>query len=473
MVQRQAKADRSSEKLKKISDFLTEIDKSDAIPEDITDRPGDFLREFYEVWYLNGGLEGGKPRNSIRRMRNEWLVGSSFVKSLHPKLKGQVKIGRRDGQRLIDLFLSRWEYVGSLRKDDVVTSDGYVPFPSKNIATLATNLVDAIFGLDSTVVLLPKPVIDDEPEDDSVTRSVRSYKSLIQESDALITVSSRRSVLGPSASEGMRLWWHLIDDLATNGSFQDKTFIWVIDIGSRQVEDEGSFADFYNAGLLALHFAAFANFLSEHDQDKLGYGPVGRRLSLPNDERRMKRWQWLLDHGVVVVRAREHTELTQLYEKEDAASIGVRLQNIGIDSSHALPRTVPSAWASALSGFYNKTIEDLADATLSVAYKKDGWNKADLRYSAATSKVKYLSEFFDVDQEAWSVDVIELDSPGKYYDEIYRLIYFASTYRLSRGISSNRDCMLAASFLKAIGLEVVRIDDFIRVFGIIERTAAL
>ena len=452
-----------------ISSLLAKIDTSGEIPEAITDRPSEFLREFYEAWYVNGGLEGGKPRNSIRRMRNEWLVGNNVVRSLHPKLKGQVKIGRRDGQRLINLFLSRWEYVGSLRKDEAVTRDGYVPFPSKNLSALAMNLVDAIFGLDSTVVLLPKPVIDEEPEDDSATLSVRSYKSLIQESDALITVSSRRSVLGPSAAEGMRLWWHLIDDLATNSSFKEKTFIWVIDIGSRQVEDEGSFADFYNAGLLALHFSSFANFLSEHDQDKLGYGPVGRRLSLPNDERRMRRWRWLLNHGVVVIRARGHVELTALYEDEDAASVGMRLQNIGIDSSHALPRTVPSAWAGPLSGLYNEAIEDLADATISVAYKKDGWGKTDLRYSAATSKVKYLSDVFDVDQEAWSVDIIELGSPGNHNDEIYRLIYFASNHRLSRGVSGDRDCMLAASFLKAIGLEIVRIDDFMKMFGIMER----
>ena len=460
---------KSDANTERISILLSKIDSSGEIPEEITDRPGEFLREFYEAWYVNGGLEGGKPRNSIRRMRNEWLVGDNFVRSLHPKLKGQVKIGRRDGQRLIDLFLSRWEYVGSLRKDEAVTSDGYVPFPSNNVSDLAINLVDTIFGLDSAVILLPKLIIDEEPEDDSATLSVRSYKSLIQDSDALITVSSRRSVLGPSASEGMRLWWHLIDDLATNNAFKEKTFIWVIDIGSRQVEDEGSFADFYNAGLLAMHFSSFANFLSEHDQDKLGYGPVGRRLSLPNDERRMKRWQWLLNHGIVIIRARGHVELSQFYEEEDAASKGMRLQNIGIDSSHALPRTVPSAWASSLSGLYDKPIEDLADATISVAYKKEGWGKTDLRYSAATSKVKYISDFFDVDQEAWSVDIIELESPGSHNDEIYRLIYFASNYRLSRGTTSDRDCMLAASFLKSIGLEVVRIDDFMSIFGIMER----
>ncbi|MEM9628944.1 MAG: hypothetical protein AAGA21_22130 [Pseudomonadota bacterium] len=469
MARSTAKKDVSTPTAERISSLLSQIDRSGEKPADITDRPGEFLREFYETWYVNGGLEGGKPRNSIRRMRNEWLVEENSVRSLHPKLTGQVKVGRRDGQRLIDLFLSRWLYVGSKRKDEAVTEDGYVPYPSIDLPALTANLVDAVFGLESSVILLPKPSKEEIAEDDSITASVRSYKSLIEESDALITVSSRQSVLGPSPSEGMRLWWNLIDDLATNDVLKEKLFIWVLDIGSRQVEDEGSFADFLNAGTLALHFSALANFLSEHDQDGLGYGPVGLRLGLPNDERRLRRWQWLKDHGVVVVRSRGHLELTELYREEDAASADIRLQNIGIESSHALPRTIPSAWAGALEGFYNRPIEGLADTTLSVAFKKEGWGKTDLRYWAAASRVKYLSDFSDIDREAWSVDIIELGSPGSYTDEIYRLIYFASNHRLSRGKSNNRDNMLASAFLKTIGLEVVRVDDFIRMFGIVER----
>ncbi len=469
MARKKARIDDARDRVTRIAALLTDIDRSSDIPNDIVEHPGEFLREFYEAWYENGGLEGGKPRNSIRRMRDDWLSGDNAVRSLHPKLTGQVKLGRRDGERLIDLFLSRWEYVGSRRRGTDVTDDGYVPFSSIDVSKLTANLVDAIFGLDGTGVLLPRPSREEVPEDDTVSRSVRSYKSLIQESDALITISSHRSILGPSASEGMRLWWHLIDDLATNSAFKDKTFIWVIDMGSRQVEDEGSFADFYNAGLLALHFSAFANFLSEHDQDKLGFGPVGRRLSLPSDERRLKRWQWLRDHGVVVVRTRGHRELIHLYDEEDEALKDIRLQNIGIDSSHALPRTVPSAWANSLNDFYHRAIDDLADTTLSVAYKKVGWGKADLRYSAAASRVKYISDFFDVDQEAWSVEIVELASPGNHNDEIYRLIYFAATHRLSRDKNNDRDYMLAAAFLKTIGLEVTRINDFIRIFGITER----
>ena len=41
----------------------------------ITDAPGAFLWEFYKAWVENGGQDGGKNRNSIRRMREVWLTG--------------------------------------------------------------------------------------------------------------------------------------------------------------------------------------------------------------------------------------------------------------------------------------------------------------------------------------------------------------------------------------------------------------
>ena len=470
MARRKPEIETPRDTTERVAALLAAADRSGEIPDEIVDSPGKFLREFYETWYQNGDLEGGKPRNSIRRMRDEWLTGEQTVRSLHPKLKGQVKLGRRDGQRLIDLFLSRWEYVGSRRKDDAVTEDGYVPFPSTDISALRNTLVDAIFGLDSTVVLLPKLEKDIEPEEDAVTQSVRSYKSLIQESDALITVSSRQSVLGPSASEGMRLWWHLVEDMATHDVYNEKVFIWIIDLGSRQVEDEGAFAEYCNAGLLALHFASFGNFISAHDQDAEDHGPVSRRLSLPNDENRLKRWEWLKSHAVVVVRTRGHSALSRLYEEEDRSLEATRIQQgTGLDASDALPRIVPSAWARSLSDFYRQPIQDLADATLTVAIKKEGWAKNDLRYLAATSRVKYIPDFDDVDQEAWSVDITELPSPGSHNDEMYRFVYFGALHRLSQGNASNRDQMLALAFLKSIGFEIIKIDDFIAIFGRIER----
>ena len=305
---RRAKAESQEDLIKKIGDLLTEIDRTGTVPDEVKERPGQFLRQLYEAWYENGGKAGGKPRNSIRRMRNEWLVKDKHVRSLHPKLTGQVKFDRHDGRTLIELFLSRWEYVGSRRKDDAVTADGYVPFASQDLDCLVEVLLSAFFGPagheNSTTILFPSYEADDVEDDPVVQYSATSYKSLISQADAVITISSRRTVVGPSPAEGMRLWWHLIKSLTRDHETKDNLFIWVIDIGSRRVEDEGSFAEYLNAGSLALHFSTLARFSSEYDQVELNIGPMGRRLSMPDDRQRLSRWQWLKTHAAVVIRTR-------------------------------------------------------------------------------------------------------------------------------------------------------------------------
>ena len=453
------------EAVSKITTLLTDLDKTGDVPDKIVDRPGKFFREFYEAWYENGGLEGGKPRNSIRRMRNEWLVGDSAVPSLHPKLQGEVKLRRRDVDILTRLFLARWEYVGSRRKDDAVTPDGYLPFPSLNQDQLTNSISDGIFGQKgqekkSTILLPTMKFANSENES-----AILDYMTFARDADVIVTVSPRKSILGPSAQEGMRIWWHLFEDFFLDEKIDDKIFVWVIDIGSRQVEDEGSFDEYYNAGLLALHFSAFANFGSALDQKQENAGPISRRLSLPDSGKRLERWRWLKEHAAVVVPTRGNKDIEKLYQDEDEPLKTIRLQHNRLNVEHVLPRTMPSIWSKPLEDLYKTRISDLAETTLSLAYKKLPSNQITIRYLAAADKNRLDSR--SDDGETLSVTAIELPSPGIRYDEAYELISFACAYRLARD-RNDPETKFAMAYLKLSGCEILRIDDYIRFFGIVE-----
>ena len=94
----------------RVTAALEETDRTGRVPAFVRENPGQFLRDMYDVWHRQGGKEGGRWRNSIRKMRDEWLVGRNTVPSLHPKLMGRVKATRSDARALIDLFLTRWRY---------------------------------------------------------------------------------------------------------------------------------------------------------------------------------------------------------------------------------------------------------------------------------------------------------------------------------------------------------------------------
>ncbi len=468
---RRARSESQDDLVKKITGLLTEVDRTGTVPEEVKERPGEFLRELYEAWYENGGKAGGKPRNSIRRMRSEWLLKDKHVRSLHPKLTGQVKFDRHDGQTLIELFLSRWEYVGSRRKDDAVTVDGYVPFASHDLGRLIMTLLDAIYGETGndggTTILLPKTETEDAKAPTPVQDSEKDYPAFIREADALITISSRRTILGKTPAKGMRDWWESLKDLSQDDQTKDNLFIWVVDIGSRQAEDEGAFAEYLNAGSLALHFSTLARFSSELDQDDKpdhpDVGSMGRRLSLPDDRKRFSRWQWFNDHAAVVIRARSDTSIEAIYREEDAPLDSLRVKGLGLSAEHILPRTVPSNWASRLEKFFGHYVSDLADASLAAACKKEtSLETHDILYLAA----KEQNTGVDKD-DALDLDIVELPSPGHHYDDAYRLIYLASRYRLSRN-KELRDEKLAIAYLRQIGFEVLKVVDFMKFFGNVE-----
>ncbi|MEM9378227.1 MAG: hypothetical protein AAGA72_18570, partial [Pseudomonadota bacterium] len=62
---------RTAEELQaeRVEAALYEAGQTGHAPRLVTDNPGQFLRDMYEVWHRQGGKEAGRWRNSIRKMR--------------------------------------------------------------------------------------------------------------------------------------------------------------------------------------------------------------------------------------------------------------------------------------------------------------------------------------------------------------------------------------------------------------------
>ncbi|MGI9503698.1 MAG: hypothetical protein ACR2RE_11660, partial [Geminicoccaceae bacterium] len=186
-----------------------------------------------------------------------------------------------------------------------------------------------------------------------------------------------------------------------------------------------------------------------------------------DDSQRLARWEWLTSHVAIVLRARGHTEIQSQYADEDQLLEMRQVGHLDLSAEHVLPRTVPPAWSRPLRRFYGAAVDDLAEATLSVVYKEKAKKLNDVRYFAAASSLESVPKPISLETEAFSLETIELPSPGKNYDEAYRMILRATRHRLSSD-NKNRDDALAAAYLQSLGFQVLRVRDFIKNFGEIE-----
>ncbi len=465
----------------KITRLLTQIEQAGDIPPELVRAPGEFLREFYDAWVENGGQEGGKNRNSIRRMRLDWLTGPREVKSLHPKLSGRVKITRDDAAALIELFLGRWQF-GAKGKGRGLTEDGYRPFPCRQPARLREQLLAALFPSNQSQALLLPPRLE-ELAAGQAQSDFNTIFTLYEQADAVIVLSRHQSSVGASRIEAMRAFWNYLKYL--HDYFHDHAimFIWVVDIGSREVEDDEAWREFSNFEHLKSQFRSFASFDSVLDRLEDGTAEATsssaihdaflRGLKIPEEGRRERRWKWLCARSVVVVQNLRHDEFDRLYADEDDYARKVRTKDIGVSAEYVLPSTLPYAFGrqKAFYDLYGRSVESMADATLSVLFRKDGWRAPtgpddlqDVRYFAAAA----VPGDHRQEPREWSSTLrwAELESPGAVYDEAQRIVYWAARHRLRKlageHAPDSQDWAIALAYLARLGFRVLRLPEFLR-----------
>lgn len=475
-------------RVEKIRSALTEIEETGVMPDCVTATPGAFLWEFYKAWVENGGRDGGKNRNSIRRMRDVWLTGEHDVKSLHPKLTGRVRVGRDDARALMSLFLRRWTFVGVKDGDWILTADGYAPFPCRDCRKLCDQLLDAMYADGSEQadagLLLPARVGVDELT--SASDDWNEIAKLYGDLDALITLSRHNSAVGPTPWDTIRLFWHYMNYLYETIGDNDTIFIWIIDIGVRQVEDESAWKDFLNFEMMKTKFRAFASFDSESDphddvegerRDSSTAARSGihdaflRSITIPEEGHREKRWKWLCERCVIVIQNLRMEEFEHLYEDEDQQAGKFRLRDIGVTAENILPSMVPPIWAQnrELRELYGRDLKEISDATLTVHYHHDVSNLEHddpdcVRYFAHAPNRSRTDET-TYDTAARSK---KLESPGEHYDEAMHLVYWAARHRLKkirgdRDDSDQHQWQIAVAYLRNQGFRVIRLQEFMRI----------
>jgi len=453
---------------------LEETDRTGRAPMLIRENPGQFLRDMYEVWHHQGGKEGGRWRNSIRKMRDEWLVGRQSVPSLHPKLMGRVKVTHSNARALVGLFLERWRYGEGGDALTSMTSDGYVRFPAFDTRKLRDGLVEGIMKQIAPRQGLALPLQVDER--DSVKETERRWvdvEKVMHECDALITLSRHKIAVGASPWQTIRSVWHMLNHLFEHDQskgFPDRLFVWVIDLGSREVEQPEAFEEYFNAGLLALQLASFANFDTTKGYEGEGRPQLLSRLTIRESIRRDELRRWLAERAVIVVQNLRLEEINFADTEEEKRLSTVRLKDIGVTAEHVLPSATPRAWGRELRHLYGREIA-AADATFTVFMRQSGWRVGDksypIRYFAHTPLRPTRNGGATSQAPAeWITRSEELMAPDANYDDAVRLLYWASRYRLGRDDSETSTVgWQALAYLRKIGFRVLTLPAFLRIFA--------
>lgn len=460
-------------KVERVNAALEETDRSGRAPAFVRENPGQFLRDMYEVWHLQGGKEGGRWRNSIRKMRDEWLIGRNAVPSLHPKLMGRVKATRADARALIDLFLTRWRYGEGDDALSSMTRDGYVGFDSNDLKRLRGGLLASLFRGDNrnANIAIPEQANGHDDQEETRKRWV-DVEKILYECDALIALSRHKIAVGPGPWQTINNVWHQLNHLweyDQRNEASNRVLIWVIDLGSREVEQPEAFEEYFNSGLLALQLASFAKFDSRPDGVASRSSALLPVLRIPESIEREQRWQWLSERTVIVAQNIRLEELDAEDKLEDEQLLRLRLKDIGVTGEHVLPSTTPRAWGRELRQLYRKEIA-ASDATFTVFLRESPWllddRQRNIRYFAHTPLQNNRQRTAPAGESDWQTHSQELRAPDDRYDHAFRLVYWAARKRL--GMVSDSSSSLgneSLAYLQKIGFRVLKLPTFLRIFS--------
>lgn len=457
-----------------VAAILKEAEDSGVAPQPVTDQPEEFLSAFYSAWVKNGGKHRGKNRNSIRKMIS-FLSGTSEVKSLHPKLKGRTKVKRKDAAAMIGLFLEKWEL--QQHGDPQTLTSLYVPFESSDIERLRSTLIEAMFPQGSAASRKGIALSLEDSGARGRPVSYDLYRDMLEENNALIVVSRHRIVQRHRTFDStLQMFWPILKSYTEIMDEQKcRYIIWILDIGTRNVQDPGSWQDYSNVQLLKSQLEAFSSFESYNDTEHYldshddSEDDLYRLFASSSKTERMKYWSILNQYASIIVTNLRDDEIIHLFPEEVTKQSHPRFRSYGLTSEHLLPRLLPVRWSN-IPHISNAEKDDLSDATFTVTLKlgdSEDRHRPSVQYSMLALDSKDTRP-----QEAKSkespVRQIELPHPGQEFDDAYRLAYHATRYRLKgdkikredeRSLGGN-----SINYLRQIGFEVLSIQKFFQLF---------
>ena len=190
----------------------------------------------------------------------------------------------------------------------------------------------------------------------------------------------------------------------------DRSLIWIVDPGDRDIYNDESLAALANAERLATFF---------------------RSVRLLSDENAEARWRWLSSHAVVLVGSVDRVVIDRIYashsEKFESISTDVDVVRRSVKYSHFLLDVSPPSWlrSTQFTKLYGENLQNLESSAFllylddaETCWRYFGYAPADPPILAKNGKVSFAK-------------YLELGSPGPSFDRVASIVHAAASFRLS------------------------------------------
>ena len=412
------------------------------------------VQQLIAVWLRRGGkvtIRGrhpGRKRHSIRYV-NDFLndIGNE-IKSLQPKLDGRTGLNRDDLKNLLDLILRHWKYIGPLDETNA-KSDNYDPIEDIDIDGSIELISTHLFPQKSNnkSIRLSRNTNNEtrfKPASETIPEQYRRCA-------ALVTFSSHQTIVAPDPPSAIRGFRDVLHTLwrSKNKADADPLLIWVVDRGSRSMEDPYALWRFWNTRTLATQFHALSQF-SDYE------GP--------------ERWRWLTGQTVIVVGSVGHDGVSELYV-DDVPPPRQLLPSL--HAEHVMIGEIPRIWAGDpnFQQLYGRKLEGL-DSGVYTAFLSQGEENTDksqvgymrIRYDGYVDPKK-LKGPKPTSTDSDSAIGAELPSPGPWYDNAFQIVYGAACFRLKKDWRNRPQIISSAeeafAHLRHLGFAILTLEEFL------------
>ena len=343
-----------------ISTLIEELSLAEPPVDPETD-PGGAFRQLYDGWVKQGGYDRGKPRHAMRKIK-EWL-GDDPVRSLETKLAGKTWMQREDASQLLRLFLKKWKFNKN--------KSSYVAFRTEDLESTVTNLLEELFTPGTKAILLPtrtknppsdkKKTITSHSIEFNQFSSKKSTQDILREnfklSDALITISRERTLVGDEASRAISEYQNMTRDMFRFSNEQSSkcALIWIVDLG--MAHDSGSFSSaISNLDFLATKF---------------------RSVALTDGEDKEEHWRWLNQNTIILVGSLERKKIANIYDEDQVVYSHEEEDFPWFQAQRLTFDTIPTKWIGApeLSVFEQGSLDLWNAPTITAHLRGEGWSE--------------------------------------------------------------------------------------------------
>lgn len=437
--------DNSDAQDRQIAESISDMVGSDQLLSNVRHDPALFLLTLHERWKAKGGRRAdGKTRHSDTELSRLLKQNGIAIASLPHKLRGHTRLKSADIKGLIEVILTHWQLIEFSQNGAELTSDfHYDPLVPRDVARkFADVFVEKIRGpKNPRAKLLLEPRKKSDSEEYLIGDSAEIIIDRFATSKALITVSALSTLIVTSPDRALIGFRDLINELWHVDKHDDmnRVLIWVVDIGKRSFQRDGSHLQFLNVDSLATRFRALRDF---------------------DDYNQKERWEWLNSRVVIIVGSLSEHEIENNYKNfaEETAILSSDVPQK--DREFFLLRNIPVDWMTA-DGFwklFGDNRENFRRRSSHTIFCHGGDNNID--------NVSYYTHA-QYEESDGDISVIkgargvELPSPGSDYDDSFQFLCKCALSRL--GLNGDLPEIEELIEFRQLGFGVLKLSEFLEI----------